>query len=128
MNKYEEIAAWIIDGVLTTVHEQHPEIEQVEESSMIYGESYYTLKQEIAEKIKKHSKNLTYQEIEFIQSGINKIACGDEPCCLALDKYGEDDENESDYSNCTKCIILGDKLIEMRSNNDSTIKLTMWND
>lgn len=53
MNKYEETAAWIIDGVLNMVHEQHPEIEQVEESSLLYGESYYTLEQKIADIIKK---------------------------------------------------------------------------
>ena len=51
MSKYEEIAAEIIDKVIEMVHEQHPEIEQ-KEKSLVCGESYYTLEQEIAGKIK----------------------------------------------------------------------------
>lgn len=57
MNKYEEIAANIIDNVIDMVHEQHPDIkcqtdDEGTELSLIYGDGYYTLEQEIAEKIK----------------------------------------------------------------------------
>lgn len=53
MNEYDEIAAGIIDLILDSVLEQNPEIdvEQKEGNTLIYGEPYYRLEIEIADKI-----------------------------------------------------------------------------
>lgn len=53
MNEYDEIAAGIIDLVLDVVLEQNSEIyvEQKEGNTLIYGEPYYRLEEEIADKI-----------------------------------------------------------------------------
>lgn len=61
MNKYEEIAADIIDMVSDVVEIQHPEIKLknnltkeigIENPAVIVGDGYYNLELEIASKIK----------------------------------------------------------------------------
>lgn len=80
MNEYDEIAAGIIDLVLDVVHEQHPEIEQAEESSLIYGEPYYSLEEGIADIImKKYPKKCHVCHKDMLKDG-DTFYCENKKC------------------------------------------------
>lgn len=55
MNEYDEIASEVIDLVLDMVLEQNSEIDVTEKegNTLIHGESYYTLEEELADMIMK---------------------------------------------------------------------------
>ena len=67
MNKFEEIAALIIDDVCEVVEEQHPEIDlntdiakesNIEDPAVICGVPYYDLECRIADDIEKFIKKI----------------------------------------------------------------------
>ena len=64
MDKYEELANWIIDRISEVVEANYPEIipkcitddDSIENPALINGTIYYNLESEIAGKIKKFKK------------------------------------------------------------------------
>lgn len=82
MNEYDEIANKVIDLVLDMVLEQNPEIdvEQKEGNTLIYGEPYYSLEEEIADIImKKYPKKCHVCHKDMLKDG-DTFYCENKKC------------------------------------------------
>lgn len=60
MDRYEELACEIIDDVIDAILEHNPEIDTTgkEGNTLLYGEAYYDLESNIAEKIREFSRRI----------------------------------------------------------------------
>lgn len=56
MDRFQRVAATIIDKVENAIRETHPEVDKIaskcEGNTLLHGEAYYTLEDDIAETLK----------------------------------------------------------------------------